>query len=49
MEDWMFDDESELDGLEDSDEFPYMLAERLADQFFLSDNEYLPSAGEDNC
>jgi hypothetical protein len=46
MENWMFDDEWELDGQEDSDEFPYILAGRLADQFFLSDNEYLPSAGE---
>ncbi len=46
MENWMFDDDWESDGQEDSDEFPYMLAERFADQFFLSDNKYLPSAGE---
>lgn len=45
MEDWMFDEGWDWDE-EDYDDLLFSIGEHLADRFFLSDNDYLPDAGE---
>ena len=47
MEDWLLDEEWEWETEEDRQGFLYEMVEELADHFFLSDNRYLPEAGED--
>jgi hypothetical protein len=46
MEDWIFDDGWDWEGIADYHEFLQTVTESLADQFFLSDNKHLPDAGE---
>jgi hypothetical protein len=49
MDEWDFEDEwewEEEEEEEDREDLLYEWAEELADQFFLSDNNYLPNAGE---
>jgi hypothetical protein len=46
MEDWMLGDEWDWEPIDD-DDFMYEVTDDLADRFFLSDNDYLPNAGED--
>jgi len=46
MDNWIFDDEWDLDEADDYEEFLHIVTEKLADHFFLSDNDHLPSAGE---
>jgi hypothetical protein len=46
VDDWVFDDEWEWDDEDELEGLLYELAEGLADRFFLSDNEFLPNAGE---
>jgi len=47
MEEWLLDEEWEWETGEDKQGFLHEMAEELADHFFLSDNRYLPEAGED--
>jgi len=47
VDEWDFDDEWEWDAEEEYEDRLYDLAEELANSFFLNDDEYLPSAGED--
>jgi hypothetical protein len=47
MGDWTFEDEREWEEEEEYQDLLYEWTEDLADRFFLSDNEYLPDAGED--
>lgn len=47
MEEWLLEDEWEWDPEEDARDFLYEIVEELSDRFFLSDNVYLPNAGED--
>jgi hypothetical protein len=46
VDEWDFDDEWDWDGEEDFQELLYDWSDELASRFFLSDNEYLPDAGE---
>jgi hypothetical protein len=47
MDEWDFENEWEWEEEEGYQERMYEWSEDLADNFFLSDNEYLPDAGED--
>jgi hypothetical protein len=47
MEDWILDDEWHRENMDDHQELLYSVAEELADHFFLSDDSYLPNAGDD--
>ena len=47
MEDWEFEDLWLWDAEEDYEEFLQEVADRFADCFFLSDNDFLPNVGED--
>lgn len=47
MDEWDFEDEWEWEGEEDYQELLYEWSDDLAGRIFLSNNEYLPDAGED--
>jgi hypothetical protein len=47
MEGWQLDGGWDWDPEQDDQDFLYEIAEELADRFFLSDNNYLPNAGQD--